>query len=77
VKSRAIFAVVRDVICLAAGIFGILFQQITGQVNIQLLLVYLALVGTPGTIGLVQLVRGKPETHGTAESGSASQSERS
>jgi len=75
VKAKATFALVRDAICLAAGIFGILYQQVKEQINIELLLVYLTLVGTPGAIGLVHLIRGKPETDGTASLPSESPSE--
>lgn len=75
VKTPAVFAIVRDAVCLGAGIFGILYQQITGRTNIELLMVYLVLVGTPGAIGLAHLIRGKPTTNGTVESPSSSQSE--
>lgn len=74
-KASAAFAIVRDIICLITGIFGILYQQIIGPINLELLLVYLALVGTPGAIGLAFLIRGRPETTGTAESPSSSQRE--
>lgn len=75
-KTTAVFAIVRDAICLGAGIFGILYQQVTGRTSIELLMVYLVLVGTPGAIGLAHLIRGKPETSGTVGSSSQPQSER-
>lgn len=65
---KAAFTVLRDVILLGVGVLGILHQEFTGKVHPELLLVYSALFGVPGTIGLVQLLRGKPETPSTVDS---------
>lgn len=76
-KTRGgVYAVVRDAALLAAGIFGILYQQVTGKTNLELLLVYLVITQVPGAIGLLNLyARGKRETIGTVEQPSPSPSE--
>jgi hypothetical protein len=60
-------AAVRDVLCLGLGIFGVAHQEITGRVNVDLLVLYAALLGTPGTIGLINLARGKVSVSVTTE----------
>lgn len=74
-KIRAVFTVVRDTLLLGVGIFGILYQQITGRTNLELLIVYLVVMQIPGALGLLHLRAGKPKTDGTAEPLSESQSE--
>lgn len=73
-KAQAIVTVIRDVLCLAVGVFGILHQEITGSVQGELLLVYTALLGIPGAIGLLQLSRGRQETEDTHEQSYTSRS---
>lgn len=58
-KVQTAITVARDVGCLVVGLGGIIFQQVTGQVNIELLLVYTTFLGIPGALGLLSL-RGKP-----------------
>ena len=70
---KAAFTVLRDLVLLGLGVFVVLHQELTGQVRPELLLVATTLLGLPGTIGLVQLFRGKSETPSTAGSSSASQ----
>lgn len=73
-KIGAVLTVVRDAGCLLWGFGGIAYQQWTGNVNVALLMVYTAMLGLPGAIGLVQLARGKQELPPTAGSSSASPS---
>ena len=61
------FAVVRDMLCLGLGIFGVAHQEITGHVSVDLLILYAVLLGTPGTIGLLNLARGKVQVSLTTE----------
>jgi hypothetical protein len=75
VKIRAVFTVVRDVLLLGVGIFVIMFQQLTGRTNWELLIVALVIMQIPGALGLLYLRAGKPETRGTAEQSSQPQSE--
>lgn len=57
-RGQRYWAVARDVISFVLGTFIILDQEITQRVNLELLLVALTLLGTPGAIALVQLFRG-------------------
>jgi hypothetical protein len=66
------FAVARDALCLGLGIFGVAHQEITGRVNVDLLVLYSVMLGTPGTIGLVNLLRGKVQVSVTTEPSSPS-----
>lgn len=50
--------IVRDAGFLLIGFGGIIYQQVTQQVNPWLLGAYLAMLGLPGAIGLLQLGRG-------------------
>jgi hypothetical protein len=72
---KAAFTVTRDLVLLGLGVFGILHQELTGHVSPELLLVYSGLLGTPGAIGLVTLLRGKAEIPATASSSQASQAQ--
>jgi hypothetical protein len=69
VKIETVITVTRDVGCLVVGLGGIIFQQVTGHVNIELLIVYTTFLGVPGVFGLLSL-RGKSTT---SESSSPSQ----
>lgn len=54
-KPHGLLTAARDVGFIVVGLGGIIYQQITGLVNVELLLVYLALLGVPGALGLLQL----------------------
>lgn len=54
-KLQALLTLARDVGLIVVGLGGIIYQQVTGQVNLELLLVYLTLLGIPGALGLLQL----------------------
>ena len=71
-NANAIITVVRDVACLVVGIFGIVHQELTGHVSSALLAVYTTLLGIPGTIGLLQMLRGNHEFPGTTTRSSGS-----
>lgn len=60
-KARALLTIIRDALMLLVGFGGIIFQQLTGQVNPWLLGVYAAMLSLPGAIGLAQLVPGRRE----------------
>lgn len=61
-KARAIITIARDLGFLIFGFGGVVFQQLTGRVNVYLLMVYTAMLGLPGGLALLQLARGRPET---------------
>lgn len=65
-RLQALITVARDVGFLLVGFGGILYQQITGRVDVALLVVYTTMLGIPGAIGLLQLSRGRSETPSTA-----------
>jgi len=71
VSFQALVAVVRDAGFLLVGFGGVIYQQVTGDVNPWLLAVYTTMLGIPGAIGLLQL-RGSRVTPPTASSSSSS-----
>jgi hypothetical protein len=50
--------VARDAVTFAVGIGGIVYQQLTGQVDVALLAVFTGMVGVPGVTNLLSLIRG-------------------
>jgi hypothetical protein len=72
VKAQIVLTVVRDAGLIVVGLGGIIYQQVTNHVNVELLLVYTTMLGIPGAVALLQLSRGKPETPTTAEPSSSS-----
>lgn len=56
--------VTKDVALFAVGLGGIVYQQVTGQVDVALLAVFTAMTGVPGLTNLLSLLRGS----GTASS---------
>lgn len=70
-RWQALVAVVRDAGFLVIGFGGVIYQQVTGNVNPWLLGVYTTMLGIPGAIGLLQL-RGSRVTPSTASSQSSS-----
>ncbi|HTI26198.1 MAG TPA: hypothetical protein VL652_34735 [Kutzneria sp.] len=69
----------RDVGCLLVGLGGIVHQEATGSVSPALLAVYTTLLGVPGAVGLLQLLRpdpGRPEPTDTTGPSSPSAPER-
>lgn len=47
--------IVRDVISVLVGGFGLVHSQLTGSTNLELILIYAALLGVPGILNLVEL----------------------
>jgi hypothetical protein len=74
---KGLATVVRDVLCLAVGLGGIIHQEVTGHVSPELLIMYAVLIGTPGTLALVSLRLGKPGDRDIHNSSSSSASESS
>ena len=58
--------VVRDLVCLGVGSFGIIYQQLT-MVNVPLLALYTALVGTPAAAGVFRILRSVPLDPGPSQ----------
>lgn len=59
--------VIRDVGMLLVGLGGITYQQVTGNINVELLAVYTALLGIPGAAALWSLgPKGRPPTIGSS-----------
>jgi hypothetical protein len=73
VKIQAAVAVFRDLVLLGTGVFGILHQELTGHVNIELLGMYGLICSVPGINGLIQLLRGNVKL--TVTTGSSSESQ--
>lgn len=66
-KIQNVLVVGRDAGMIVVGLGGIIFQQVTGRVNIELLLTYTALLGVPGAIQVLQrLFRGATPTTGSS-----------
>lgn len=51
------FIILRDLLLLGLGVFGILHQELTGNANALLLAVYTTLLGIPGAANLYAIVR--------------------
>lgn len=53
-------AIAKDLILFFGGLTGIAYQQITGNVNIVLLMIFTAMTGVPGLLNIISLVRSLP-----------------
>lgn len=60
----------RDMATFATGLGMIIFQQVTGNVNLDLLLVATGLCGVPGIIASTNLLRGNAATQRIPEQSS-------
>lgn len=49
--------VIKDVVLFVVGLGGIIFQLVTGNVNVALLAVFTAMTGVPGLTNLVLLLK--------------------
>lgn len=56
------FVVLRDLSLLGVGIFGLLHQELTGQANPALLLVYTTILGIPGATNILAILRSTTPT---------------
>lgn len=73
--ASRVYTVARDTLCLLVGLGGLIFQQITGRTNTELIAAWLMLLGfaVPGVTALRHLARaGRTETPPTAEPSSSS-----
>lgn len=74
-SAQKVWPVARDALCFVVGLGGIVYQQLSRNVSVDLLITYLTLITTPGGVALWQLRRaGRPETPPTAEPPSPSPS---
>lgn len=53
-------AIAKDLILFFGGLAGIGYQQISGDVNTLLLVIFTAMTGVPGLTNLISLLRGTP-----------------
>ncbi len=47
--------IIRDLVSLAVGTFGLVYSQVTGQTSVELVVVYAALLGVPGVLNLLEI----------------------
>jgi hypothetical protein len=59
-KPERRIAIAKDLILFFGGLTGIGYQQITGDVNTLLLVIFTAMTGVPGLTNLIALLRGTP-----------------
>lgn len=55
-NRKTLTTLCRDVVSMGIGSFGIIHQELTRQVSIELLVVYLVLLGFPAAAGLMNLL---------------------
>lgn len=51
-------ALVKDMLLFFGGLAGIGYQQVTGEVNVFLLMIFTAMTGVPGLTSLISMWRG-------------------
>lgn len=56
-KRKTLTTVLRDLVSISLGSFGIIHQELTRNVSIELLVVYLILLGYPAAAGLFNIMR--------------------
>lgn len=71
-RTQALITIARDVGFLLVGFGGVIYQQVTGNVNPWLLAVYTTMLGIPGAIGLLQLRGAGKQSAPTIPSGPSS-----
>lgn len=64
----------KDAVCTLAGLAGLATQQVTGKVDLALLLAYMFLIGLPGFSHVIGLLRGWPTDSGSSPSVSSASS---
>lgn len=60
--SERWWVVAKDVTLFVVGVGGIVYQLLSGDVNVALLAVFTAMTGVPGLTNLLSLVRGGLDT---------------
>ncbi len=58
-KRVPLTTIFRDLLPLIIGAFGIVHQELTQDVNVELLTVYMALLGVPTATNVIVLLKGK------------------
>lgn len=59
-KQDRRIAIVKDLTLFFGGLAGIAYQQLTGNVNMVLLMVFTAMTGVPGLTNIISLIRNSP-----------------
>ncbi len=54
-KLKLWISAIRDLVPMGVGAFGLVWSQLTGQVNPELLAVYALLIGVPGAANVLEL----------------------
>jgi hypothetical protein len=70
----------RSWILLLAGLFGIGYQQYTGETNWVLLLIFTSMTGVPGVTSIISLIKSSPiilQSSSSREESSEQESEKS
>lgn len=67
-SPSTLVVVVRDLVLLGVGSWGIVYQQLSGMVNVPLLAIYTVMVGVPGAAGVLKLLRTVPIDPGSSPS---------
>jgi hypothetical protein len=76
-------SILRDLLCMGTGTFGLVYSQVTGVISPELVAAYVTLLGVPGVVNLWALRRGSsdtesesPDSHSRASSGRSSKGSR-
>lgn len=64
--------IVRDIISIAVGAFGLIHSQLTGTDNTELIITYTVLLGGPGVLQLFEMKKKPPGGSGGGSSQSPS-----
>lgn len=67
-SPSTLVVVIRDLVLLGVGSWGIVYQQLSGVINVPLLAIYTILVGVPGAAGVLKLLRNVPIEPGSPSS---------
>jgi len=54
--------ILRDLVCMGTGAFGLVYSQLTGVISPELVAAYVALLGVPGVVNLLELRRERSDT---------------
>lgn len=57
-RTERIISVIKDLLLFLGGLAGIGYQQLTGNVNFWLLMIFVTMTGVPGLTNLISLLRG-------------------
>lgn len=71
-NRRRVATIRRDSVLFLAGLGGIAYQQVTGRVHVELLIVFGLMIGLPGIASLLSLLGGNGADAATTSSSSPS-----